>query len=77
MWNGKLKAVTFSFDDGVLQDKRTIDILNKYNLKCYGFTATPKRNDSIDVLEDFYNNVQVTPLYLDEAIEQNVLPDLK
>ena len=33
MWNGKLKAVTFSFDDAVLQDKRVIDILNKYNLK--------------------------------------------
>ena len=33
MWNGKLKAVTFSFDDGVTQDKRLIDILNKYNLK--------------------------------------------
>ena len=33
MWNGKLKALTFSFDDGVTQDKRLIDILNKYNLK--------------------------------------------
>ena len=33
MWNGKLKAVTFSFDDGVTQDKRAIEILNKYNLK--------------------------------------------
>ncbi len=33
MWNGKKKAVTFSFDDGVLQDIDTIEILNKYNLK--------------------------------------------
>lgn len=33
-WQGKNKAVTFSFDDGVLQDKRLIDILNKYDLKC-------------------------------------------
>ncbi len=33
MWGGKLKAVTFSFDDGVTQDKRAIEILNKYNLK--------------------------------------------
>ena len=33
MWNGKLKAVTFSFDDGVTQDKRLIALLNKYNLK--------------------------------------------
>lgn len=34
MWNGKLKAVTFSFDDGVTQDIRLIEILNKYGLKC-------------------------------------------
>ena len=33
MWNGKKKAVTFSFDDGVTQDIRLIEILNKYNLK--------------------------------------------
>ena len=33
MWDGKLKAVTFSYDDGVLQDIRLIHILNKYNLK--------------------------------------------
>ncbi len=34
MWNGKLKAVTFSFDDGVQQDKRLIEMLDKYGLKC-------------------------------------------
>ena len=28
------KAVTFSFDDGVTQDKRFVEILNKYDLKC-------------------------------------------
>ncbi len=33
MWNNKLKALTFSFDDGVLQDERAIEILDKYNLK--------------------------------------------
>lgn len=33
MWNGKMKALTFSFDDGVLQDERAIKILDKYNLK--------------------------------------------
>ena len=32
-FNGKLKAVTFSFDDGVTQDIRLIEILNKYGLK--------------------------------------------
>lgn len=33
MWNGKKKAVTFSFDDGVRQDFLTVEILNKYGLK--------------------------------------------
>ena len=33
MWNGKKKAITFSFDDGVRQDVRLIEILNRYNLK--------------------------------------------
>ena len=31
---GKYKAVTFSYDDGVTQDIRLIELLNKYNLKC-------------------------------------------
>lgn len=30
----KTKIVTFSFDDGVLQDKKLIEILDKYNAKC-------------------------------------------
>lgn len=34
MFNGKMKAVTFSFDDGVTQDKRLIEIFDKYGLKC-------------------------------------------
>ena len=32
-WNGKKKALTFSFDDGVAQDLRVIEILDKYSLK--------------------------------------------
>lgn len=34
MFNGKMKALTFSYDDGVTQDKRLIKIFNKYGLKC-------------------------------------------
>ena len=49
MWNGKLKAVTFSFDDGVLQDKRAIALLNKYNLK-----ATFNLNSSLFGLKNEY-----------------------
>ena len=46
MWNGKKKAITFSFDDGTLQDVRLIEMLNKYNLKgtfniCSGLLGVP------------------------------------
>ncbi len=34
MWNGKKKAVTFSYDDGVEQDKRLVELFNRYGLKC-------------------------------------------
>lgn len=33
MFNGKMKALTFSYDDGVDQDKRLIELFNKYGLK--------------------------------------------
>lgn len=33
MWQGKKKAITFSFDDAVTQDVRLIEILDKYGLK--------------------------------------------
>lgn len=34
MWNGKMKAVTFSYDDGVVYDRRLVEIFNRYGLKC-------------------------------------------
>ena len=33
MWNGKMKALTFSYDDGTRQDRRLVELFNKYNLK--------------------------------------------
>ena len=33
MFDGKNKAITFSYDDGVTQDVRLIEIFNKYGLK--------------------------------------------
>ena len=33
MFDGKMKAITFSYDDGATQDIRLIEIFNKYNLK--------------------------------------------
>jgi len=34
MFAGKMKAVTFSYDDGITQDQRLIPMLNNYGLKC-------------------------------------------
>ena len=38
MWNGKNKALTFSFDDGVEQDEKVIKVLEKANepINIYG-----------------------------------------
>ena len=33
MFHGKMKALTFSYDDGVTQDQRLIALFNKYGLK--------------------------------------------
>ena len=55
MWNNKLKALTFSFDDGVLQDKRAIEILDKYNLK-----ATFNLNSSLFGLKNTLNYPNVS-----------------
>ena len=33
MWNGKMKALTFSYDDGVEQDKRLVELFNRYGMK--------------------------------------------
>lgn len=33
MWQGKKKALTFSYDDGVQADKRLIEIFNRYGMK--------------------------------------------
>ena len=54
-FEGKFKAITFSFDDGVTQDIRLIEILNKYGLKatfnlnssCLGMEGELDRNGHI------------------------------
>ncbi len=33
MWDGKKKAVTFSYDDGVTQDRRLVEMMNAYGVK--------------------------------------------
>ena len=49
MWNGKKKAVTFSYDDGVEQDRRLIALFNKYEMK-----ATFNQNSGIQTRADTF-----------------------
>lgn len=80
MWNGKLKAVTFSFDDGVTQDKRAIDILNKYNLKAtfnlnsslLGLKGELDRNGRI-ASHNKINPQDVKDVYIDHEIAVHTL----
>ena len=54
-WNGKNKAITFSFDDGVTQDIRLIELFNKYGIKgtfnlnssLLGLKSELVRNDNV------------------------------
>lgn len=75
MWNGLKKEITFSFDDGIEQDKRLIALFDKYGLKCtfninsgfFGMKSSLIRNerevrhDKIDAEEihDIYQNHEV------------------
>lgn len=34
MWNGKLKALTFTYDDGQYEDKRLAELFDRYGMKC-------------------------------------------
>ena len=41
---GKPKAVTFSYDDGILQDKRLAELFDKYGMKCtFNFNTAGNR----------------------------------
>ena len=63
MWQGKKKAFTFSFDDGVLQDIRAIEILNEFNLKATfnlnsALLGTPNQ---LNVAGEIINHTKVQP----------------
>ncbi|MDD3106343.1 MAG: polysaccharide deacetylase family protein [Bacilli bacterium] len=63
------KAITFSYDDGVFQDKRLVEILNRYNLKCtfninsgLGRLNEPFLAD--DVLVEHFDIEELVPMYV-------------
>ena len=75
MFDNKLKAVTFSYDDGVTQDRRLIELFNKYNLKAtfnlnsellgldgrltYGDRSVEHNKVSPDEVEELYKGHEV------------------
>ncbi len=82
MWNGKNKAITFSFDDGTQQDKKSVEILNKYNLKAtfnlncakFGMKFPYKMPDDGKIIErTIINPEEVATLYKGHEIAVHTL----
>ena len=73
MWDGKRKAVTFSYDDGIVQDIRLVEILNRYGIKCtfnlnsgimgpqsaWEYKGTPVRRLSPDEMKGLYDGHEI------------------
>ncbi len=53
MFHGKMKAITFSYDDGVTQDQRLIALFNKYGLKAtFNLNSSLLGNSASLIYED-------------------------
>lgn len=80
-----MKAVTFSYDDGVTQDIRLVEILNRYNLKAT-FNLNSEllgKDGSLDILGKriLHNKIQpheITEVYKGHEIAAHTLthPDM-
>ena len=63
MWNNKKKAFTLSYDDGISQDIRFVELINRYGLKC-----TFNLNSGIQTGANFWtgqNDVIVTRMNME------------
>lgn len=58
MWNNKKKAFTLSYDDGITQDIRFVELLNRYGLKC-----TFNLNSGIQTKANFWDNKDGITVY--------------
>ena len=82
--NGKLKAITLSFDDGVIQDRRLIEILNRYglkgtfNLNSQLFNVTIQVGSTVRIDHTKIDPSEVAPLYsgLEVAVHTLTHPNL-
>ena len=66
MFCGKMKAVTFSYDDGVTQDLKLIEILNRYGLKATFNLNSGKFGDR------FSNCIEGILVYRDKVFAHDV-----
>jgi peptidoglycan/xylan/chitin deacetylase (PgdA/CDA1 family) len=80
MWNGKKKAITFSYDDGVTQDIRMIEILNRYGMKgtfnlnsaLLGKEGSLVRNE-VEIRHDKINPADVSRIYRGHEVAAHTL----
>lgn len=85
-FNGLNKAVTFSYDDGCVQDKRLIELFDKYGLKCTfnlnsGLAGKGRRIPLCEI-SDVYKNHEIavhtlTHPYLDKLSEDEVITEIE
>ena len=70
--DGKSKALTLSYDDGVVQDIRLIEILNKYGIKATFNINTGRYLPEEATREKFYGRMK-----LSEAKKLNIIVTVK
>lgn len=80
MFNGLKKAITFSYDDGVTQDKRLLQIFNKYGLKAtfninseFLGTKNTLIREGKKILHDKINPEEVAELYQGHEVAVHTL----
>lgn len=56
--------------------KNVFDIINNGDTKIIGLTATPKRGDKIDIVEDFFNGIETSRFDLLDGIQSKYIPKI-
>lgn len=56
--------------------KILLEDLKEYKGKLVGFSATPERTDGKNPIETIFNDEEIEPLYLVDAIKQEILPQI-
>lgn len=56
--------------------KNAFNIINNGNTKIVGLTATPKRGDKVDIVEDFFNGIETSRFDLLDGIQSGYIPKI-